>query len=781
MTWRTPHPPLGMTVAVAVLAGVSVVQVFAWLPPLWASAALLIASAILFRQSDASRIAGAMLFGVAWACLVGQSVMESRLPVALSRQDFQIEGRVLGLPQREEESIRFDFRIEKGSEGAPVGERVRLGWYGQVVPSIEPGSRWRMKVRLKRPLGVLNPGGRDFERSALATRIAATGYVREPGLARQLEPGRGIDRLRDLVSARIAKALPAGQERFVQALAVGDTRKIQDSDWEVLRATGLTHQIAISGFHVGMVGGLGALLMSALFRLFPCWGRRLPRPQAVALAAVVAAFGYTALAGFALPTVRTWLMIAVVLSARLLRRPQTGRESFALALVTVLVFDPLSVLAPGFWLSFAGVGWLIWCLPQSRDLGRVRNFMQAQGVAMLGLLPLTIWFFGQASIPGPLANLFGVPVISLCVVPLALLGLLLSTISENAAVFCWQASAQVMQWLWRALESMAAWPGSTVWLAEPGFAALALACVAAFWSLLPRGTPGRGMACLLFLPILWPDRNPPAPGQVNIQVIDVGQGLSVLVRTRSHSLLFDAAAASPRGLDMGEAAVVPTLHALGVSRLDTLLISHGDNDHSGGMQAVVRSYPGLRVLGVEGWARPGMGLCQATQAWQWDGVNFSVLHPPPLFPYLRNDSSCVLRIEAGGTVALLPGDIGQQVETRLLNAYQDQLQADLLLVPHHGSLTSSSVAFIARVAPRWAVVSAGAENRFGLPRAEVVHRYSRAGSAVLNTATEGALAFSLDASGARLVSGRRLDRPRYWREPANPGTGYAIDNQSSDR
>lgn len=781
MNWRTPLPPLGMMVAVAVLAGASVVQLFPWLPPLWASAALLVASAILFRQSDGNRLAGAALFGIAWACLVGQSVMDSRLPTALSRQDFQIEGQVLGLPQREDESTRFDFRIENGSSGAPVGERVRLGWYGQAVPKIEPGSRWTLKVRLKRPLGVLNPGGVDFERSALAMRIAATGYVREPDLARQLQSGRGVDRLRDRISARIAQALPDERGRFVQALAVGDTRNIEAGDWEVLRATGLTHQIAISGFHVGMVGGLGALLMSALFRLFPGCGRRLPKPQATALAAMVFAFGYTALAGFALPTVRTWLMIAVVLSARLLRRPQSGGDSFALALLAVLLLDPLSVLAPGFWLSFVGVGWLIWCLPQSRDDGPIGNFLQAQGVAMLGLLPLTVWFFGQASIPGPVANLFGVPVISLCVVPLALMGLLLSIISQAAADLCWQASAYVMDWLWCALENIAAWPGSTIWLAEPGFAALALAGVAAFWLLLPRGTPGRALACLLFLPMVWPDRNPPAPGQVDIQVIDVGQGLSVLVQTTSHSLLFDAAAASPRGLDMGEAAVVPALHALGVSRLDSLLISHGDNDHSGGMPAVVRAYRGARVLGVEGWARPGMGLCQSTQAWQWDGVNFTVLHPPPLFPYLRNDSSCVLRIEAGGSVALLPGDIGKQVEARLLNAHPDRLRAELLLVPHHGSLTSSSKAFIRAVAPRWAVVSAGAQNRFGLPRGEVLDRYVQAGSTVLNTASAGAIAFRLDASGAQLVSERRRDRPRYWREPGNPGSGYAIGNQSSDR
>ena len=781
MNWRSPLPPLGMTVAVAAVAGVSVVQVFPWLPPAWASAALLLASAILFRQRDASRAMGALLFGIGWACLVGQVVMSSRLPAALSGQDFSVEGRVLGLPQREEESIRFDFRIETGDVGAPIGQRVRLGWYGKVPPDIRPGSRWRLQVRLKRPHGVLNPGGRDFERGALAQRVAATGYVREPHLARQLQPGRGVDFLRDAISASIAQSLPERRARFVQALAVGDTRGIEPADWEILRATGLTHQIAISGFHVGMVGGLGALLMSAIFRLFPALGRCLPRPQAVSLAAMSLALAYTALAGFALPTVRTWLMIAAVLCARMLRRAQSGRESFALALVVVLVFDPLCVLAPGFWLSFAGVGWLMWCMPQAGSSGRASSFLQAQGVAVLGLLPLTIWFFGQASLPGPLANLVGVPVISLLVVPLALSGLLLWPLSSAAATACWQASAMVMEWLWRLLEVMAAWPGSTLWLAEPTFATIALACIAAFWLLLPRGTPGKWLACLLFLPLFAPNLHRPAPAQVDISVIDVGQGLSVLVQTASHQLLFDAGAASPRGLDMGEAAVVPTLRAQGIARLDTLLISHGDNDHSGGMGAVAAAFPGLRILGVEGWARPGMGLCQGTQAWQWDGVHFKVLHPPPLFPYLRNDSSCVLRIDAGGSVALLPGDIGKHVESRLLHEAAGLLRADLLLVPHHGSLTSSSLPFIAAVKPRWAVISAGAENRFHLPRAEIVDRYLQSGAAVLNTATSGAIRFRLDAAGARLVSTRRRDRPRYWREPASPGSGYAIDNQSSDR
>jgi competence protein ComEC len=488
------------------------------------------------------------------------------------------------------------------------------------------------------------------------------------------------------------------------------------------------------------------------------------------------AFGYTALAGFALPTVRTLLMIAVVLLAKLMRRAQSGMQSFALALIAVLLFDPLSVLAPGFWLSFVGVGWLLWCLPRQPGSAWLRPFVEAQGVAILGLLPLTVWFFRQASLPGPVANLVGIPVISLGVVPLALAGLLLFPVAPAAAGSCWHMSAALMDGLWWGLQRVAQWPAAMVWLPEPALLAMGLACVGAFWLLLPRATPGKPLAVILFLPLLWPNLHLPEAGQVDIEVIDVGQGLSVLVRTAHHRLLFDSGPASARGLDFGEAAVVPTLRALGVSGLDTLLISHGDNDHSGGMAAVRRAFPDARTLGVEGWARPGMGLCQLGQSWRWDGVNFSVLHPPSLFPYMHNDSSCVLRVEAGGRVALLPGDIGRHVETRLVREHAKRLRADLLIVPHHGSMSSSSEAFVALVSPRWAVLSTGAENRFHLPRQEVVERYRLAGATVLDTARTGALRFRLDSSGSNLVSSRRQDQPRYWREPVAPGSGYAIAN-----
>lgn len=771
---------MGLSVAAGLLAGVCMVQVFPALPPVWLGLVLTVVAALAFLRFARARVFFACAIGIAWACTVGQGVMTARLPMSQDGSDAVLEGRISGLPILEPDSVRFDFRIDGGSDEALIGRTVRLGWYG-APPQFVPGSRWHLVARLKRPRGVLNPGGYDFEKSALVQRLAATGYVREPALARRLSDGQGVDRWRDRIASQIERALPGGRARFVRALAIGDTRTLTDADWETLRATGLTHQIAISGFHVGMVAGFGALLAGGLFRLFPSAARRLPRPQATALAALVFAAAYTALAGFALPTVRTLLMIAAVLLARLLRRPQSGADAFALATIAVLLFDPLSVLTPGFWLSFAGVAWLLWCLPHAPATSWLRPFLEAQGVSVLGLLPLTVWFFGQASLPGPLANLIGIPVISLVVVPLALLGLALAPVSTAAAGLLWHASAWVMEKLWWLLERMASWPAATVWFPEPSLVALALALTAAFWLLLPRSTPGKGLALFLLLPLLWPDRLAPLAGEVVIDVIDVGQGLSVLVQTQDHALLFDTGSASARGLDMGEAAVLPALRALGVERLDWLVVSHGDNDHAGGLPALRRAFPDVPVLAPDGWARTGMGRCEANQRWRFDGVDFRFLHPPPLFPYLTNDSSCVLRISARGHVILLPGDIGRHVEARLVQEQPALLKADLLLAPHHGSASSSTDAFVAAVQPREVVFATGAGNRFGHPSAEVVQRYRHAQAQVHDTAQTGALRFHLDRQGIKLVSSRRQDQRRYWRERSDTRTGYAIGSPDSER
>lgn len=758
MTAR-PVPPLGLAVTFAMLIGMLAALRLPLLPPGW-SLVLGMTCGVLawYRGAGALRLFGAAVFGVAWVLIQAQGALSVRLPAELQGEDIQVEGRIVGLPERRADGWRFALQISDAEPRAQAlrGHRVRLNTYAP-QPELQAGEQWQFVLRLRRPRGVLNPGGYDFERVAMQQRLAATGYVRAPEQALKLAPARGLDAWRD----RLARAI-GPSARFVRALALGDTRELSARDWEVLRSTGLTHLIAISGFHVGLLAGFGALLMRALYWLWPSLGLRWPRPQAAALAAFGFAALYAAAAGFALPTVRTLLMIGVVALARSLRRAQGAATAFALALLSILVADPLAILAPGFWLSFAGVGWLLWCLP-SASAGW-RGLLNAQLVVTLGLLPLTVWFFAQASLAGPLANLIGIPWISLVVVPLSLFAAFVTWLAPSLGSPLVDIAEGAMELLWYVLERVADWHGALLWLPEASPLAMLLALVGCFWLLLPRGVPARWLGLVLLLPLLRPAQPTLQAGDFALDLIDVGQGLSVLVRTQQHSLLFDAGPAIAGRFDMGEAAVVPTLHALKVERLDRLVISHGDNDHAGGAVAVMRAFAPAIVEAPEGYARPDMQLCGRGAGWDWDGVRFQWLHPPANFPYLRNDSSCVLRIVGEHGSALLPGDIEAVIEQRLLREQALALRANVLVVPHHGSNTSSSAAFVDAVAPRIALFATGHGNRFGLPRAPIVARYVGVGAQVVDSADSGLVRVRVDGDGARVVARWRQARRRFWHE-----------------
>ncbi len=813
-------PAFGPATATALLAGVSGCLLLPALPaaPWFVLAGVV--GAILWWRHQPARLAGAFLCGFALAGLHAGSALADRLPHALEGRDVVVTGRVVELPRREPGRTRFRLRVDGDNRQLPPlrGKLLRLSWYDpwscradpwsaglsrarradhgsalQGEPTcgsggsrdLAPGSRWQLTLKLRAPRGLRNPGTIDTEKRALAEGIAATGYVRAPETARQLAPSGGIDAWRARMSARIGERVASDASRFLQALALGDTRQLTDEDWASLRAAGLTHLIAISGFHVGLVAGFCALLAAAVWWLFPTLGRRLPRMHAAAIAALLGAAGYAAVAGFALPTVRTVLMIGLVVLARLLRRAQRMADALALAAIATLLVDPLAVLSAGFWLSFAGVAWLLWCLPNTGERGwraTLRGFFGAQAVATLGLLPFTVVLFGQASLAGPFANLLAIPWWSLVVVPLALAGTALEWVHAGAGAWPWQWAAQAFDLTWPVFEAIADSPLAFWWLPEPAWFALPLALLGGFWLMLPRGVPGKPLALLLWLPLLWPQRGLPSSGEVQLVVLDVGQGLSVLVRTAGHTLLYDMGPGQPGGFDAGASVVVPALHALGVRRLDAVVVSHADNDHSGGFGAVVGVFPPNLVFLPEGMpplvepthgrlVRPatnkkadhGSALrrCGAPVEWAWDGVHFQFLHPPRWFPYLDNDSSCVLRIEAGGRVALLPGDIGKVVESGLVKRQAAAIRADVVVAAHHGSAHSSSSAFVDATRARWVLVSAGYANRFGHPATEVVARWEGAGAEVVETAEVGAEFVGLGAMGVT-VRGERGRRRRVW-------------------
>lgn len=777
-------PPFGNQVAVALLAGVGGSLLLPRLPA-WPVLAALSCIGLMawWRHACWRRPAGALLTGFALAGLHAGLALARQLPPDWEQRDVVITGRIVDLPVEEPRRTRFLFRVD-GDATPPEplrGRLLRLGWYEERHrgPSTQApdaargrlasGSRWRLHLRVRAPRGLRNPGGGDSEQFALAQRIAATGYVRHPGSARRLGPASGLDAWRERISSRIGAAVHSPSSRFVRALALGDTRALDDDDWEVLRAAGLTHLIAISGFHVGLVAGLFALAMNGLWRVFPSWGRRIPRAPAAAAAAMVGAVAYAAVAGFALPTVRTALMIGIVAAARWARRPQRADGSLALAVIVILLADPLSLLTAGFWLSVLGVAWLLWCLPHSsRNLAK--DFASAQGVATVGLLPLSAMLFGQASLAGPIANLLAVPWWSLVVVPLALWGTALDAAYAGLGTGAWRLSAWMFDRTWPLFERIGNSGLAMWWLPEAPWFALPLALLGAFWLLLPRGVPGKPIALLLWLPLLWPAQERPHRGEFELTVIDVGQGLSVAVRTSRHALLYDMGPAVHDGFDAGERAVTPTLRALGLRRLDVAVISHGDNDHAGGWPSVRREFPVAASFAPAGSPTRAASHCISGRAWRWDGVTFRFLHPTPDFPYLGNEAGCVLRIEGARRSALLTADIGEVVERGLVRRDPAALRADVVVVPHHGSNGSSDPMLVAATHARLALVSSGWGNRFGHPRPEVVERWCASGARVADTSREGALSVRVTADAITL-SGRRSAHPRLWDAVRRAGSG----------
>lgn len=774
LSWRrrraAAQPLLGKAAAACFLAGIGAALWMPALPPSWLRWMLLLAGLAIWG-AGARVWCGALLAGAGWASLHAGWVLQAQLPPALERSEAVIVGTVVSLPEAGPKRTRFRFRVDDAAaQPAPLrGRLLQLAWYddfGSTQPGprteVHAGTRWQLRVRLRAPRGLANPGGFDAGRNALAQRIAATGLVVGKG-GRRLAMPTGIDAWREDMAGKIDSAVGASSSRYVRALAVGDTRALDDGDWQMLRATGLTHLIAISGFHVGMVAGCIALAAAGLWWLLPWLGRCCPRSHAAAIAAVLGAAGYAAVAGFALPTVRTVLMVAVVALARLGRRHGSVAGSLALAALVVLAWDPLAMLMAGFWLSFAGVAWLVWCLPERMHW--LRGFLSAQAVATVGLLPFTAALFDQASLAGPLANLIAIPWWSLVVVPLAVLGTGLEAVLPGAGTWPWRASAWCFDLSWPPLSWLGSSRFALWWLPEARSAAVPLALAGAVWLLLPGGIPGKRLALLLWLPLLWPARELPGHGEVELVLLDVGQGLSVLVRTRDHHLLYDAGPAVRDGFDAGERVVVPALHALGVGRLDAVVVSHADNDHAGGVGAVRAAMPVDDWRGPPGMPLPAAGdnlaECAAGRRWQWDGVWFEYLHPHAGFPYLGNESSCVLRIATRHGAALLTGDIGQVIEEALVRRQRPSLQAEVVVAPHHGSGGSSLPMFVAATRARLVLVSAGHGNRFGHPRPEVVERWRGAGAEVLATPASGAVRVWLGERGLQ-VRERRSWRRRVW-------------------
>lgn len=754
--------------ALGLLCGTLIVMTLPALPEP-AVIALAALGAMLLSACAARQLAlAATLLGVAITASCARSAMDLRIPPSWEGQDIEVSGRIVDLP----EPIERGWRIELEADTLALGGRalsgprlLRLAWY-ETDRDAAPvsGTHIRASARLRRPRGTQNPGGFDFEAWALQQRIAAVGYVRQ---VHELAPPEraGIDTLRQRLSGRIGARVEApATAALLQALAIGDQGRLDDAQWQVLRTTGTTHLVAISGFHIGAVAWFAALAAALVWRLVPALGLRCVRSRAAVAAGLLAATGYSVLAGLSVPVLRTLAMMATLAAARMFARAASTPQMLALALIVALLVDPLAVLGAGFWLSFAGVAWLVWCFHGRDQMHPGRAFLRAQLAASLGLAPFTLLFFQQVSVLGTFANLIAVPVVTLVLVPMLLLSLMLGLDASPVGAALLELAATLTEYGWQGLEYAATWPLAEWRHASASILVFALALAGVACVLAPRGLRAGGLGCALLLPLIWPLHQRLGTAEFELTVFDVGQGQSVLIRTRSHSALVDAGPAPAGRLDLGEQAVVPALRAFGMRRLDLAIVTHRDNDHAGGMAAVVRALPVLTTLRAD--AADGPGRCSAGRRWVWDEVTFEILHPPPHFPYLGNETSCVLRVHSRHGSALLPGDIGTLIEARLMQG-NTKLNSDVLLVPHHGSASSSSAAFVAATAPTYALVSAGWRNRFGHPHAAVLERYRRQGASIISTAATGAISVRFEANTvAPKLASQRGQRRRLWHEAA---------------
>ncbi len=748
------HPLHGLAFLLGLLAVYVSPALPAW--PIW-PATLVAIYLIWRRQPAAAGLCLAFWLGALWLSLVASHLLDARWPAERHAEDVWVQGVVADMPQRRDGHWRFLFNAEQ-----PDG-LIRVSWYrGQA--RLEAGQCWRLRLRMRAPRGSVNPGGFDYEGWLFASRIIATAYVRkaEPCATTPLMSGR-LSKLRQRWAEQVTQLLD-GHARTAQvlALSLGIRDRFSQADWTLLRHTGTSHLMAISGLHIGIAAGWLYFLGAWGWRASPGLMRRLPAPRAAIVFSAAGAIVYALLSGFELPAQRALIMLLAFYIALFRGRRISPAHLLALAMLLVLLLDPFAAGSAGFWLSFAAVGWIFYLLRNRWQLpGRISVYLRLQALLGLTLVPLTLFWFGEASWVAPLANLLLIPLFT-CLVPVILLGTVLAGFWPAAATLLLTFCADVLTWVWVGLEQFAqlaspvfAVGAVSVWAVISGFLGL-------LWLTAPRGWPARYLGLVFCIPLVMPAASTPQTGNLRLTILDVGQGLSAVVETVNHVLVFDAGPAYDGGFDAGAMVVVPYLRSRGHGSVNVLVQSHTDLDHRGGMPAIEQAMKVEKRYGFDERSQ-----CRRGMKWQWDAAQFEFLHPDDRH-WSGNNGSCVLKVTVGEFSILLTGDIEMPVERHLLANQGEALDADVLVVPHHGSASSSSRGFVEAVSPQVAIFSAGWRNRWSFPKSEVLERYRK--SQWLSTAQHGAVQLDISADeGIRNIRKQRQQSMRLWRAGADPG------------
>ncbi|MFW5926938.1 MAG: ComEC/Rec2 family competence protein, partial [Wenzhouxiangella sp.] len=696
------HPHGGWRTLLLFAAGCIVAALVPSLPG-WKWIIALAAGSLLLLRPRRTRPAALFALGAVWFLAQAQWLLDRQWPEALAGEELAVRGTVTGMPEYRDQRLRFVLAPQGTEDGRSLPKRIRVDWY-RPREYLRPGETWRMPLRLEPPHGRDNPGGFDFHRYLLAGRFGAVATV--AGTPRRLAPSghagmvdRTRQRLAEILQAETTNREAAALKR---ALGIADRSAMPPELSERLRRTGTAHLLAISGLHVGMVAGLAAVLGGLLLGPLTLVFNGLDRRRLALVAGALAALGYAALAGFTLPTQRALVMLAAAVVAYLARRRIAPAHTVLLALVAVLLFDPLSVLATGFWLSFAAVAVLIWAFAWRTSEGKsagvtgwAGGLLRAQVVIAAGLLPLNVGLFSQF-VPGALAaNLVAIPMVGLWILP--------ALLAEMSGVMIGWPTGWIGDVGEQGLVALGGFLGwidglelSRQAVSGGGLATMILALGGAFWLLAPVGWPARWLGLPLMLPLLLPVPDRPDPGSLQARVLDVGDGLAVVIDTDGRTLLYDTGPGDGAGRDVIGRILDPVLARSGSSGIDRVIVSHAHRGHAGGLGSIRDRVPPDRFL-----ASPALGQgepCHRGQQWQWGEYRFRILHPGRELPDLGANSSCVLHVAGPGGSLLLAGGIDSAVKERLIRDDPD-LRADVVVLSAGGHRRAASQAFFEQVSP----------------------------------------------------------------------------------
>lgn len=699
------------------------------------------------------------ILSFSWAYVQTQQRLAWQLPKAWINTEIKLSGRVIEQATLEEGKARYTLKPSSinGKQLHNKKLKVQLYWMNP-TKDLPAGTQIEAIVKLKPLRGLYNPGASDEEKYWFLEGLKARGKILS--VVELKKADFSLTAFRQAIATRLHRLFP--DEEFlpvITALTIGIRTGLDTQSREIFQKTGTSHLLAISGLHLGLVAAFCFIFMKRLACLFPRILLRFPAPCIAAVVTLGLSFLYALLAGFSLPTQRAFIMISVAMLSILLKRKIFSWQAFLFALLLVLWHDPLCVLQAGFWLSFCAVAALLMA-KESAPEKSWRKWWQPQWIAFVGLLPLTVLFFKQVSLISPIANIFAIPIVAAVVVPISLLGVIFIYPIEILGKFLISIAVICFSLVWHLLDFLSHLPFAAVSLAGLSTAIVGLTIIGSLLILSPKGFPGKPLALLFYIPLLLVKPHIPDE-QARISILDVGQGLSTIIETKNHVMIFDTGPQYGQYSNAGSKVILPYLHARKIRHIDKILISHHDLDHRGGLISLV-NFPVTEIQSSEpdllDIKTTMLSVCQKDQSWQWDGVLFEILHPygPE---QKRNDRSCVLKITANKQSILIPGDITQKVENKLVLHSKAKLKSDILIVPHHGSLTSSSTAFIEAVSPLYAVYAVGHGNHYGFPRAEILRRYERVGSQNLLTYESGTIIFDLGKA-------QKLTPPMKWRETA---------------